>query len=112
MRCIREDSGSLGLDVSVRTVQRVLAGEISAVERAEISPHQYTRNAVNSRDSGSGGGEVLVPELNLEEISEIRTILESAASARYLEIGEIEAEAGRGGWVLQVPVYEPEEEYE
>lgn len=114
VRCIREDSGSLGLDVSVRTVQRVLAGDIGAVERAEISisPHQYTRNAVNSRDSGSSGGEVLVPELNLEEISEIRTILESAARARYLEIGEIEAEAGRGGWVLQVPVYEPEEEYE
>ena len=112
VRCIREDSGRLGLDVSVRTVQRVLAGEISAVERAEISSRERIRNVVNSIESGSSGGEVPAPELNLEEISEIRTILESAARARYLEIGEIEAEAGRGGWVLRVPVYEPEEEYE
>ena len=112
VRCIREDSGRLGLDISVRTAQRVLAGEISAVERAEISSRERIRNAVDSIESGSSGGEVPAPELNLEEISEIRTILESAARARYLEIGEIEAEASRGSWVLRVPVYEPEEEYE
>ena len=103
------EAGRIGLDVSIRTVQRVLAGKVSGVKRVEVLREDADQSVFKKR---AGGFETVVALPALEEISGIRTILEGVARARYLEVGEIELKAERGAWVLRVPVYEPEEEYE
>ena len=103
------EAGRVGLDVSVRTMQRILAGKISGVKRVEVLRKDADQGLFEKK---AGDFEAVVALPTLEEISGIRTILEGAARARYLEVGEIELKAERGAWVIRVPVYEPEEEYE
>ncbi|MGI9050201.1 MAG: ATP-binding protein [Rubrobacteraceae bacterium] len=108
---IKREAERLGLDVSVRTVQRILASKISAVGRVEV-PRQDDAGHGTIKKARQGGLGVEAPAPGLEEIYRIQTILEEVARARFLEVGEIKVESGRGCWILRVPVYEPEEEYE
>ena len=107
---VKREAEGIGLEVSIRTAQRILSGRIRGVERVEAPRHEGGSGLGPRRESESS--DTVVPPPGLEEISGIRTILQGAARARYLEIGDIEIKAGKRGWVLQIPVYEPEEEYE
>jgi hypothetical protein len=106
---LREVASGLGLGVSVRSVQRILRGEVRPVE------------GVSAEERGEGpggrrvGGEVNegpVLELGEEESARIADILRRAARAGYVEVEDLRVESRPGEISLRARVYEPEEEYE
>jgi hypothetical protein len=106
---LREMALGLGLDVSVRSVQRILRGEVLPVEYVSGGEGDEVvrgRKVVGRRD----GGPIL--ELREEESARIADILRRAARARYMEVEELRFESRPGEISLRVRVYEPEEEYE
>jgi hypothetical protein len=105
---LRERALGLGLEVSLRTAQRVWRGQIAPV----VGIREERRMARTERKPGrtAGGGPVL--ELGAEERGGIADILRKAAKASYLELGELELHARPGEILMSARVYEPEEEYE
>jgi hypothetical protein len=105
---LRAASG-LGLELSLRTVQRVWRGEIGPVEvvsaeaRSEQGAERHTERL-------SSDGPVLA--IGEEERASIADILRRAAEASYLEIEEFELRIRPGEVSVRARVYEPEEEYE
>jgi hypothetical protein len=108
-RRLREVATGLGLEVSLRTAQRVWRGEIAPVGSVVVEDE----GAVRGERKAHGGvrdGPVLA--LGEEESSGIADILRRAARASYLEVGEFELRTRPGEVSLRARVYEPEEEYE
>ena len=106
---LRGAAFGLGLGVSVRSVQRILRGEVWPVEdvsRGERGEGVRGRGAVGRRDRGP------VLELGEEESARIADILRRAARAGYMEVEELRFESRPGEISLRARVYEPEEEYE
>jgi Histidine kinase-, DNA gyrase B-, and HSP90-like ATPase len=104
---LREAAFGLGLDVSVRSVQRILRGEVRPVEGISGGERDAGgRRAVGRRDGGA------VLELGEEESARIADILRRAARAGYLEVEELRFESRPGEISLRARVYEPEEQYE
>jgi hypothetical protein len=106
---LREAAFGLGLEVSVRSVQRILRGEVRPVEvvsGGERDERVGGRRAVGRRD----GGPVL--ELGEEESARIADILRRAARAGYMEVEELRFESRPGEISLRARIYEPEEQYE
>ncbi len=106
---LREAAFGLGLGVSVRSVQRILRGEVWPVEEVsggERGEGLRGRGAVGRRDRGP------VLELGEEESARIADILRRAARAGYMEVEELRLESRPGEISLRARVYEPEEEYE
>ena len=97
----------LGLEVSLRTTQRVFRGELGPVKRMEA--------AVGRERGGAGSGsykEGVVVSLGQDETAELEAILSRIVRARYLEIGSLRVESRPGEISLRVQVYELEDEYE
>jgi Histidine kinase-, DNA gyrase B-, and HSP90-like ATPase len=106
---LREVAFGLGLGVSVRSVQRILRGEVLPVE--EVSGEERGERLRGRRAGGRrDGGPVL--ELGEEESARIADILRRAARAGYLEVEEVRFESRPGEISLRARVYEPEEQYE
>jgi hypothetical protein len=104
-----ERATSLGLDVSLRTVQRIWRGEIGPV-RAVAPEDRGTTRKGKRLATGPGDGPVL--SLGEEESGAVADILRRAARASYLEVGEVEVASRPGEISVRARVYEPEEEYE
>ena len=111
---IRDAASALGVEVSLRTVQRVIAGEVPAAR--EISSRSpggagggRLMGSREARSEGSGG---TILSISNDELAEIRGILRRAAASSYLELAGLEFEARPGEVILRGRVYEPEEEYE
>jgi len=111
---IRDAASALGVEVSLRTVQRVIAGEVPAAR--EISSRSpggagggRLMGSREARSEGSGG---TILSISNDELAEIRGILRRAAASSYLELAGLEFEARPGEVILRGCVYEPEEEYE
>ena len=106
---LREAALGLGLDVSLRTAQRVWRGDVppavavTAAGGDEASRRRGARRVV-------GDGPLLA--LGEKERSGIADILKRAARASYLELGDVELESRPGEISLKARVYEPEEDYE
>jgi len=108
-RRLRAEAASLGLGVSARSVQRIMRGELLALEG--VSEEEGAGwVARGRRDAPGGGGPVLV--LGDEDRARIADILRRAARAGYLEVEDLKVESRRGEISLSSRVYEPEEEYE
>jgi hypothetical protein len=106
---LREVALGLGLGVSVRSVQRILRGEVRPVEG--VSGRERGEGVRGGRAVGRReGGPVL--ELGEEESARIADILRRAARAGYLEVEGLRFESRPGEISLRARVYEPEEEYE
>jgi hypothetical protein len=103
-----EISGRLGLEVSLRTAQRVWRGQIAPVGSVVGRKGAATRRKGERRVSGEGP----VVALGEEERSAIADILRRAARASYLEVAELELRTRPGEVWVRARVYEPEEEYE
>ena len=106
---LRGAAFGLGLGVSVRSVQRILRGEVWPVEDVsggERGEGVRGRGAVGRQDRGP------VLELGEEESARIADILRRAARAGYMEVEELRFESRPGEISLRARVYEPEEEYE
>jgi hypothetical protein len=98
----------LGLGLSLRTVQRVLRGEVASL--SPVSTGQGREVARRGRGAMGGGGALLA--LGGEEKAEIADILRRAARSGYMEIEDLKIEARPGEISVRARVYEPEEEYE
>ncbi|CAN5515133.1 hypothetical protein BH24ACT22_BH24ACT22_00040 [soil metagenome] len=116
VRMSRDEGKRLGLDISLRTIQRLRHGNIASQGALLVDPEGSDANGghKNNNEGGSSGsfkgGYWL--ELNQEEISKIAAILGEAARTRYLELGELKVEYRPEGILFRTLVYEPEEEYE
>ena len=104
-----EAASGLGLGVSVRSVQRILRGEVRPV--GGVSAGEGTEVFGGRRAGGRAeGGPVL--EIGEEESARIADILRRAARAGYMEVEDLRLESRPGEISLRARVYEPEEEYE
>ncbi|MBV9453302.1 MAG: ATP-binding protein [Rubrobacter sp.] len=106
---IAEWARNLGLEVSSRTVRRIIAGAVHVAD--EVMPNNDVtglRRRVTSRN-GAGG-----PILSLEEedLGEIFAILRRAARSSYLDLAGLDVEKLPGEVLLRARIYEPEEAYE
>ena len=110
---IQQEAVGLGLRVSLRTVQRILRGDIppAGVLSARRQKRRRTREAAPeaSEESVHAGPAF---RLGAEEISQIAAILRRAARASYLEVGDLKLEARPGEISVRAQVYEPEEAYD
>ncbi len=114
---VREAAVLLGLEVSLRTVQRVLAGAISAAGEVTVGGVSEGRDMVggaSEKPSVAGrddpGGPIL--SVGAEDLAEIRAVLGRAAGSSYLELAGLDVEARPGEVILRARVYEREDEYE
>ncbi len=106
---LREAAFGLGLGVSVRSIQRIMRGEVRPVEGVSGGGRDVGvggRRAVGRRDGGA------VLQLGEEESARIEDILRRAALAGYLEVEGLRVESRPGEISLRARVYEPEEQYE
>ena len=115
---LRELALGLGLDVSLRTTQRVLAGSISLAEDAGSAAASIETPSVG-RDGRAypraarrveAGGPIL--SVRGEDLEEIREVLRRVAMSSYLDIAGLDVKTRPGEVILKAQVYEPEEEYE
>jgi hypothetical protein len=104
-----ERATALGLEVSLRTAQRVWSGEISPVGRVADEEGRAVRSE-SEGGRGVGDGPVLV--IGEEDKRGIADILRRAARAGYLELGEVELRSRPGEISVRARIYEPEDEYE
>jgi hypothetical protein len=110
---MREVAVKLGLELSARSVRRVLRGEVWPEEA--ISRKEEVMGAfVSSGERAGDGGPDVGPELHLgeEERADIADILRRAALAGYLEVEDLRFQSRPGEISIRARVYEPEEEYE
>jgi len=111
---VREAAVLLGLEVSLRTVQRVLAGGIPAAGEAAKSTVYGGRDEAGEKTLVVGrddpGGPIL--SVGAEDLAQIRTVLGRAAGSSYLELAGLDVEARPGEVILRARVYEREDEYE
>jgi Histidine kinase-, DNA gyrase B-, and HSP90-like ATPase len=106
---LREAAAGVGLEVSKRSVQRIMRGEVRPVE--DISGAERRRGAGRSA-AGRAADEGPVLVLGEEESARIADILRRAARAGYLEVEDLRFESRPGEVSIRGRVYEPEEEYE
>lgn len=102
---------ALGLEVSMRTAQKIKSGEITAAERIDGS-----RGGVRWRDVTERGGEAnrsaALLDLGSEEMARIASILREAALASYVEVHDLRQRSRPGEITLTARVQEPEDEYD
>ncbi len=116
-RRAREAAVLLGLEVSLRTVQRVLAGGISAAEEVTVDGASEGRDVAGGAGekpsvAGRDGPEGPILSVGAEDLAEIRFVLGRAAGSSYLELAGLDVEARPGEVILRARVYEREDEYE
>ena len=105
----------LGLEVSLRTVQRVLGGGgISAAGEVTVDSVSEGRDLGGEKSfvakQDDLGGPIL--SVGAEDLGEIRAVLGRAAGSSYLELAGLDVEARPGEVILRARVYEQEDEYE
>ncbi|HSL01796.1 MAG TPA: ATP-binding protein [Rubrobacteraceae bacterium] len=105
---VRDRARGLGLRMSVRTVQRIVRGEVRPVSRVswEVGLGSKERRARRAERAGP------VLWVGEEERARIEDILTRAARAGYLEIEDLGVETRPGEVIVRARVYEPEDEYE
>lgn len=104
---VREEAWRLGLEVSLRTVQRVISGEIPAADEVAAASGRIRRRG--NGPNGSGGP---ILSVGSEDLAKILAVLQRAARSSYLELAGLDVEKRPGEVILRARVYEPEEEYE
>ena len=110
---LREVASGLGLELSARSVRRVLRGEVrpeEVVSGKAKAVGSFVPWKQRAGDRGADGG----PELRLgeEERAGIADILRRAALSGYLEVEDLRFQSRPGEFSIIARVYEPEEEYE
>lgn len=104
---IRTRGKELGLEVSLRTVQRIVRGDIRGVEAVSTSGGVGRRVSEDGVDRGG-----VKVSFGRDETSEIEAILRRIVRSRYLGMGDLRVESRPGEISFKAQVYELEEEYE
>ena len=112
---LREAAWGLGLKVSLRTVQRVVSGRVSAAgevvtDRLEEAGGEDGRARSSVTRHNQIGGPIL--SVRDEDLAEITATLRRAARSSYLDLAGLDVEKRPGEVILRARIYEPEEEYE
>ena len=102
----------MGLEVSLRTSQRVLAGEVEPAGGVGGMNGGGTSGSGGRRGGVVPGGVGPILTLGDEELFELSVLLRRVARASYLDLSGLAAEARPGEILIKARVYEPEEEYE
>ena len=108
---VRQKAEALGLEVSSRTVQRVLGGEVEAAGEV-VEGGGGGGGRASGHAGGRRGGEGPILSVGEGDLAEIGAVLRRAARASYLELSGLVVEKRPGEIVVKARVYEPEEEYE
>jgi hypothetical protein len=105
---LKERATRLGLEISLRTAQRMWQGKIAPVGSVMVGRSKARGERKEGREASDG------PVLGLgeDERSGIADILRRAARASYLEVGQLELRSRPGEVSVRARIYEPEEEYE
>ena len=106
---VHREASRLGLEMSSRTVQRVLSREVVAAREVLSDGAEGRGRPKNIRRNGAEGPILRVDE---EDLAEIRAVLRRAARSSYLDLAHVELKRRPGEVVIRALVYEPEEEYE
>lgn len=106
---IHREASRLGLELSSRTVQRVLSGEVVAAREVVSDGREERDRSKNIRRNGAEGP---ILRVDKEDLAEISAVLRRAARSSYLDLSNVELERRPGEVVIRAIVYEPEEEYE
>jgi hypothetical protein len=109
---LREAAAGIGLDVSLRTAQRVWRGEVAPVAPLAAVEAPGGGGRANERRARPVDGEGPILALGEDERGDIAAILRRAARASYLELGNLQLESRPGEIYVRARVYEPEEDYE
>ena len=109
---VRLEAEALGLEVSSRTVQRVLGGEVEVAGEVAEGGDGGRGGRTSGRVGGRRGGEGPILSVGEGELAEIGAVLRRAARASYLQLSGLVVEKRPGEIVVKARVYEPEEEYE
>jgi hypothetical protein len=109
---LRETARGLGLEVSLRTVQRVVGGEVPAADEVVADATGGDGRVVRRRVARRNGSEGPILSVGPEDLMEISAVLRRAARLSYLDLAGLDVEKRPGELVLRAHVYEPEEEYE
>ena len=105
---IKAAAGRIGLDLSLRTVQRVLRGDVASLQPVSAGAEVGVMPG-SGRARGDGGAVLLLGD---EETAAIADRLRRVARSGYLEIEDLRFESRPGEISLRARVYEPEEEYD
>lgn len=111
---VREAGFGLGLGVSLRTVQRILSGEIEEARpllplaSREGPKARGARGETHTSTDRAGAG----ISLEAKEKGEIATILRRMVQARYLDMGELRVEVRPGEISFKAHIFDLEDEYE
>ena len=103
-----EAARDIGLEVSPRTVQRVVAGAVSVADEVVADGDTVVKGRARRR-TGTEGPILSVGD---EDLREIFAVLRRAARSSYLDIAGLDVEKLPGEVLLRAHIYEPEEEYE
>lgn len=106
---LRAAAEELGLDISLRTAQRVWRGQVRPLDALEARGGSAL---AKEREAHGVVGEGPLLALGEEERGAIADILRRAARASYLELENLRLESRPGEISLRARVYEPEEDYE
>lgn len=105
----------LGGGLSRRTLQRAKRGLVAPAGKVveQDSPEDGGGSGYSEAESQGvrlfGGGRLSLEE---RDLSQVRSIIERAASESYLEVGEIGFETREGEITIRAKIYESEEEYD
>jgi Histidine kinase-, DNA gyrase B-, and HSP90-like ATPase len=106
---LKRRARGLGLDVSLRTAQRVWRGEVKPVGAVRPAGGEGA-GEMGSRGAAAEDGPLFA--LGEQETDAVADILRRAARASYLEVGALKLESRPGEISIKARVYEPEEDYE
>ncbi|MBA2442124.1 MAG: ATP-binding protein [Rubrobacter sp.] len=114
---VREEAKRLGLQVSGRTVQRVLRGSVDPAMPVEVrgSSENGEGSWSSSRRERESARDLPELVLNQEELAAVDQIIQQAAHSRYLEASHVmegTQVSQPGRLFIEVELNFPEEEYE
>lgn len=104
---------TMGVELSGRTLQRVLKGLVRPAERVareDVEGKGRGREDSRRAEPVSGGNGRL--DLDARDLAQIKAIMERAARESYLEVSDLGFESSEGGVTIRARVYESEGEYD
>jgi hypothetical protein len=109
---LRKTAWGLGLEVSLRTVQRVISGEILSASEVVSGVYREEGAAAKGRAIRRNGAGGPILSIGAEDFAAITDVLRRAARSSYLDLAALDVEKRPGELVFRARIYEPEEEYE